>query len=123
MKSVQVEIEFPDELLEVLNETEESFESLARTAMVLKLYEMGKLSSGTAGKVLGIPRREFLDLLGQHDISFFDDDMVKHLDEEAGHSLTGDFQHYPADCSGWHRAVGSAATDVRRNLDPRYRTP
>ena len=86
MKSVQIELELPDELLQTIDETEESFESLARTALVLKLYEMGKLSSGIAGRLLGMSRVEFLTVLGQHNISFFDPDMVNHLDEEAGYS-------------------------------------
>ena len=86
MKSVQVEIEYPDELLGLIHETEASFESLARTAMILKLYEMGKLSSGLAGKLLGISRIEFLNLLSEHKISFFDEDMVNRLDEEASYS-------------------------------------
>jgi len=32
---------------------------------------MGKISSGTAGKVLGLNRIEFIDLLSQYNVSIF----------------------------------------------------
>ncbi len=68
-----LEIEYPDELLEAMDETERSFQTLAREVLVVKLYELGRISSGLAAQVLGISRREFLDLLGRYHVSFLDE--------------------------------------------------
>lgn len=57
---MKVVIELPDELK--LKEDEVKIAALA------KLYELGKISSGKAAKLLGISRVEFLDLLGKYKI-------------------------------------------------------
>ncbi len=49
----------------------EEFETEARLILALKLYENGKLSTGLAAKLAGIPRTTFLFLLGQHGVSPF----------------------------------------------------
>lgn len=41
------------------------------TALV-KLFEMGKVSSGMAAKVLKISRLEFVELLGKYKVSYLD---------------------------------------------------
>lgn len=41
----------------------------------MRLYDLGELSSGQAATLLGISRREFLDLLGAYHVSVFDDDV------------------------------------------------
>lgn len=51
-------------------------------ALYAHLHERGLLSSGRAAKLLGITRWEFLDLLGRHGISYFDEDLD--LDEPSG---------------------------------------
>ena len=48
-------------------------QSLAREALLVKLFDLGEISSGWAAEVLGISRREFLDLLGQYGVSSFDE--------------------------------------------------
>jgi len=53
-------MELPDELN--LKEDEVKMAALA------KLYELGKISSGKAAKLLGISRVEFLDLLGKYKV-------------------------------------------------------
>ncbi len=45
----------------------------AREALVVRLYALGEISSGEGAELLGIARREFLDLLGRYDVSIFDD--------------------------------------------------
>ena len=49
----------------------EEFEADARLLLALKLYESGRLSSGLAAKLAGMPRVTFLFLLGQHGLSPF----------------------------------------------------
>ncbi len=44
-----------------------------REALVVRLYDLGKLSSGQAARLLGLTRWEFLDLLGRYNVSLFDD--------------------------------------------------
>lgn len=57
---MKVVMELPNELK--LKEDEVKVASLA------KLYELGKISSGKAAKLLGISRVEFLDLLGKYKV-------------------------------------------------------
>ena len=57
---MKVVVEVPDELK--LKEDEVKIAALA------KLYELGKISSGKAAKLLGISRVEFLDLLGKYNV-------------------------------------------------------
>jgi len=40
---------------------------------VIKLYELGKISSSKAAKTIGINRISFLDLLGNYRVSIFND--------------------------------------------------
>jgi predicted HTH domain antitoxin len=44
----------------------------AKTTVVLGLFEAGKVSSGAGARMLGITRRDFLDLLFEHKISLVD---------------------------------------------------
>lgn len=41
----------------------------------MRLYDLGEISSGQAAAILGIARREFLDLLGAYHVSIFDEDV------------------------------------------------
>jgi predicted HTH domain antitoxin len=67
-----IEIEFPAELLNELSG--EQVRRLAREAFYVRLYEQGRISSGRAGALLGISRSDFLDLLGQYGVSYFDEE-------------------------------------------------
>ena len=71
-------IELPDELVAALGA--EKAQALAREALLVKLYDLGDISSGRAAHILGITRRAFLDLLGRYNVSIFDDTM--NLEEE-----------------------------------------
>jgi len=51
---------YPESLPAVSNQSPETFEEEARKAMAVKLYEMGRLSSGQAAQLAGIGRVEFL---------------------------------------------------------------
>ena len=58
MKTLQ--IEYPESIPAALNLTPESFEEEARLALAVKLYELGRLSSGQAAGLAGITRVAFL---------------------------------------------------------------
>lgn len=61
----------------------QQLESLALESLVVRLYALGDLSSGEASELLGVTRREFLDLLGQYHVSIFDGSM--NIAEEASY--------------------------------------
>jgi len=64
-------IEYPPEVLWALQQEPAEFETEARLLLALKLYETGKLSTGLAAQVAGVPRITFLFLLGQYGLSPF----------------------------------------------------
>ncbi|MFP5288469.1 MAG: UPF0175 family protein [Thermoanaerobaculia bacterium] len=64
-------IPYPPEILWALQKDPEEFEAEARVLLALKLYETGKVSTGLAAQLAGVPRTAFLFLLGQHGLSPF----------------------------------------------------
>jgi predicted HTH domain antitoxin len=68
-----LQIDLPDEVLKDVDQTE--VQSLAKEALLVKLYDLGHISSGKAAAMLGVSRREFLDLLGRYNVSYFDETM------------------------------------------------
>ena len=65
-------IPYPDNLPDALQETRGQFEQEARLAMAAKLFEMKRLSSGTAAKLAGIPRVTFLFTLSRFGVNMID---------------------------------------------------
>ncbi len=65
-------VEVPDALA---SRDKQQLEALAREALIVRLYDLGELSSGEGSALLGISRREFLDLVGEYGVSIFDDTM------------------------------------------------
>jgi predicted HTH domain antitoxin len=76
-------ISYPPEVLWALQKEPGEFEAEARLLLALKLYETGKLTSGLAAKLAGVPRVAFLFLLSQHGLSPFGqepDELVRDLE-------------------------------------------
>ena len=61
---MQMRIDYPDTLPDLLQTTPREFEAEARMAMAVKLFELKRLSSGLAARLAGVTRVEFL--LGLH---------------------------------------------------------
>lgn len=62
-------ISYPDSLLGSLHVSEAEFEREARMAMAVKLFDTGRLSSGQAAELAGMPRVHFLYELGRWGVS------------------------------------------------------
>lgn len=65
----KLSIEYPESVLAALNLSPETFEFEARVALAMKLYEIGRLTSGQAASLAGISRVEFLLSCHQYDSS------------------------------------------------------
>lgn len=61
-------IRLPNEIRKVLNWTPDEMERDLRIYAALMLFRLGKLSSGAASLMAGIPRVMFLDLCTEYDI-------------------------------------------------------
>ena len=81
MKENVLTIKYSEDVLLSLKETREEFEEEARYLLALKLYELGKISSGKAAKMAGLSRIEFLMRLKKYKVSPFQMDLEEILEE------------------------------------------
>ncbi|MEZ4660041.1 MAG: UPF0175 family protein [Caldilineaceae bacterium] len=65
----QLTIPYPDELLLSLKVTPDRFENEARMLLAVKLYEMGRITTGMAAKIAGINRVNFIFELEKYSLS------------------------------------------------------
>ncbi|MDI3520434.1 MAG: hypothetical protein PWR04_422 [Anaerophaga sp.] len=70
MKGI-INIEYPEYLANNLGLSEKDFQSEIKISSMVKLYELGRISSGIAAQVLGLSRVDFLDLLARYNVSVF----------------------------------------------------
>jgi len=81
MKENILTIKYSDDILFSLKETKEEFEEEARYLLALKLYELGKISSGKAAKIAGISRVAFLLRMGMYKVSPFQVNLDEVIEE------------------------------------------
>jgi predicted HTH domain antitoxin len=67
----EIKISIPERSLLALKVTSEQAGSELRLAAAMKLYELGRLSSGAAAELAGIPRCLFLAKLADYGIDTF----------------------------------------------------
>ena len=76
----RVTMEIPDETLLALTISEKDAEGTLRMAAAVKLFELGRLSSGAAARLAGVPRAVFLARLADYGADTFritDEDLQK----------------------------------------------
>jgi hypothetical protein len=64
-------IEYSPEVLWALQQEPEEFEAEARLLLAIKMYETGRLSTGLAARLAGVPRSTLMFLLGRYELSPF----------------------------------------------------
>jgi predicted HTH domain antitoxin len=68
----QLTIEYPERLPDALQQSRADFEQEAKMAMVVKLFEMKRLSSGLAANLAGVDRVTFLLSLHRYGVAMID---------------------------------------------------
>lgn len=66
-----IRLEVPDDALRSLGTTPESFARDVMSLAAVKLFELGRLSSGAAARLAGMERVEFLLALREYQVSPF----------------------------------------------------
>jgi predicted HTH domain antitoxin len=69
--AITISLKIPEESLISLKEQPETFAQELQMLAAVKLYELGKLSSGRAAQLAGVTRVEFLLALGRYQVSPF----------------------------------------------------
>ena len=68
MSSRQIILDIPEKVLLAEKTDERSFAREVKILAAVKLYELGRLSSGRAAELAGMPRVEFLLTLGRYKV-------------------------------------------------------
>ncbi len=81
-----ITIDFPESLAFSLKMDNKEFKQEIKTVSLIKLYEMGKISSGTASNLLNISRVDFLDMLEKYNVSYFYNGLEDELESDSGNA-------------------------------------
>ncbi len=69
--SVQVMLEFPEDVFSAIRSTPDHFAAEMRLAAAVKWYEMGLVSQGKAAEIAGMSRADFISSLARFNVSPF----------------------------------------------------
>lgn len=94
----QLTIEYPTDLLWALQQEPEEFAAEAQKLLAIELYKSGKLSTGLAARLAGVPRTTFFFLLSQHGLSPFG---------EKPDEIEEDIKHAHAACDRYSPVPGN----------------
>ncbi len=72
MKTLMVT--YPNDFELAVSTTAEEFEAQVRLMAALKMFELGKLSSGKAAELAGMSRVEFFEMCGRYRVSILNYD-------------------------------------------------
>lgn len=71
MKTEELRIKYPEGFEYAVHLTKEEMEQQIRLMAALKMFELGKISSGKAAELAGMPRVEFFEACGRYRVSVF----------------------------------------------------
>jgi predicted HTH domain antitoxin len=71
MKTEELKIKYPSGFELAVHMTKEEMEQHIRLMAALKMFELGKVSSGKAAELAGISRVEFFEICGRYRVSIF----------------------------------------------------
>lgn len=77
-----INITYPESLANSMKLNVRDFEKEIKMSSMVKLYELGRISSGIAAKVLGLSRLDFLDIVGQYKVSIIDFSDIDELNDD-----------------------------------------
>lgn len=80
--SQQISINYPESLAFSLKMNSDEFKKEMKTVSLVKLYEIGKISSGLASKILNIKRIDFLELLNKYNVSYYHKGMEDEIEND-----------------------------------------
>ena len=83
----EMKIKYPSGLEHAVHMTKEELEHHIRLMAALKMFELGKVSSGKAAELAGMSRVEFLETCGRYKVSLFN-----YPPEEAEEELKRDLE-------------------------------
>jgi predicted HTH domain antitoxin len=100
----QIALEYPEGLELAIQTTPEELDATVRLMAALKMFELGKLSSGKAAELAGMSRVEFLQQCGRYRVS-----VVNYPPEELMTELRADVEAA--------RMAASSATPEKESED------
>ena len=78
-----INVTYPKQLAFSLKMQENEFVQEMQKLSIIKLYELGKISSSIAAKILNLTRVDFIELINKYQVSFFsyvsDDELLNDL--------------------------------------------
>ena len=77
-----ISVNYPESLASSLNMSSSEFSNEIKKISLVKLYEIGRVSSTLASKVLQITRLDFLDLLHKYKVSYFANGLESELEDD-----------------------------------------
>jgi predicted HTH domain antitoxin len=69
METHTISIDFPEEILLALNESETEFKHKIKVSLAIRLYKTEKLTIGKASQLSGMSRLEFENILSESETS------------------------------------------------------
>lgn len=77
-----ISINYPEKLAFSLKMENVEFAKEIKIISMIKLYELGKISSGFASKILKLNRIDFLELLEKYNVSYFSRGVENELEDD-----------------------------------------
>lgn len=66
-----INVTYPKQLAFSLKMQDKEFVQEMQKLSIIKLYELGKISSSIAAKILNLTRVDFIELINKYQVSFF----------------------------------------------------